>query len=697
MRPAFTEPVDLYRAARRLGRRPALLESLGPSVPYGRLTLLGTRCVRALEVWHGALYADGRRVGEALEVLERLSERLRSREQLFPAWIGFFAYEFAGRLGLPAAQPLDGLPEAAFRLYSEGYAWIDGEPVAEPAGDEELRRTLAVDGRARLAVDGRATLAADGRAPLPPLPPVELESDYPADEFIAGVDDVQERIREGWVYQVNLSHRFHFAARSLDPLACYERLREANPSPFMGIVEGGGPAGADEACGAARDDWAVVSGSPERLFNVVDGVMTARPIAGTRPRGAAPDEDEAFEAELRASRKEQAEHVMLVDLVRNDLSRVCEAGTVEVSEAFTVERYSHVMHLVSEVKGRTRASFSDCVTAVFPGGTITGAPKESVMREIARLEPVSRGAYTGSLGYVSGAGCDFNILIRSFTFAGGVGYVSGGGGDVIESDAAEEYLETRHKVEALLHVLGRGRGGREPALPVVVRSWRPPRPRAAYDAHVLFVECHDSFSYNIVNYLRMLGAQVTVVDHEEDPARHLGVPANVELAAARAATCPEHVPGSPGPGPTHVVIGPGPGDPHTSGRVLDWLAAVLAERMPFLGVCLGHQALGVALGAALERAPRPIHGEDHPVRHDAIGIFAGLPDPAPFTRYHSLHLVDLPPELAARAYTPDGVLMAVEHLRLPAWGVQFHPESMLSPYGLDLLANFLELRGERPA
>ena len=267
------------------------------------------------------------------------------------------------------------------------------------------------------------------------------------------------------------------------------------------------------------------------------------------------------------------------------------------------------------------------------------------MREIARLEPVPRGAYTGSLGYVSGAGCDFNILIRSFTFAGGVGYVSGGGGDVIESDAAEEYLETRHKVEALLHVLGRGRGGREPALPVVVRSWRPPRPRAAYDAHVLFVECHDSFSYNIVNYLRMLGAQVTVVDHEEDPARYLGVPADVELAAARAATRPEPVPGSPGPGPTHVVIGPGPGDPYTSGRVLDWLAAVLAERLPFLGVCLGHQALGVALGATLERAPRPIHGEDHPVRHDATGHLRRAPRPG---AVHALPLA-APRRPAARA------------------------------------------------
>ena len=169
---------------------------------------------------------------------------------------------------------------------------------------------------------------------------------------------MQERIRAGWVYQVNLSHRFGFAAAGLDPFACYERLRAANPSPFLGL-EGSAPEWAGEAaCRWAGSRWAVVSGSPERLFDVRDGRMTARPIAGTRPRGAAATDDDALEVELRGDRKEQAEHVMLVDLLRNDLSRVCEAGSVEVSEAFTVERYSHVMHLVSEVGGARRAAAS---------------------------------------------------------------------------------------------------------------------------------------------------------------------------------------------------------------------------------------------------------------------------------------------------------------------------------------------------
>jgi anthranilate synthase len=618
------DPFDVYWSARRRGLRPALLESLGPRTPFSRRTLLGMEPVRVLELRDGRLLEDGRAVGGIAALFERLADGLGDGP--FPAWVGFFAYEFARHLGLPTLPPMPGLPDAAFFLYPDGFLWEDGVLVRTPA---------AVD----LPLEA---------APSLPLATVTLESDYPADQFIAGVEAVQERIRAGWVYQVNLSHRFGFAAGRLDPLAFYQRLRSLNPSPFMGVLQGA--------------DWAVVSGSPERLFSYAGGTLTARPIAGTRPRGATLDEDERLEAELRGSRKEQAEHVMLVDLLRNDLSRVCRPGSVEVSEALTVERYSHVMHLVSEVRGACAAPLADAVAAIFPGGTITGAPKESVMREIARLEPVPRGAYTGSLGYVSGAGADFNILIRSLTLAGGRGYVSAGGGVVIESDPEEEYLETRHKAEAMLRALGGGRPGRPPAAPRFLRSWQPPRPPQCTPAVVTFVEAHDSFSYNIVNYLRMLGATVRVVDHAEAP--RFG-------------------------GATHVVVGPGPGDPASSGRLLDWTAAALDARLPFLGICLGHQALGVHLGATLARAPRPVHGEDHQVAHDGAGLFVGIPSPAPFTRYHSLCLVDPPAALRPTAFTADGVIMAVEHTSLPAWGVQFHPESMLSPHGLRLLSNFL--------
>lgn len=632
------DPSTTYAQARAAGLRPALLESLGPPTPFSRCSLLGVAPRRTLEVWDGSLYGDGRRIGPATDLLDELASGLRPGRD-FPVWIGFLSYEFAGRLGLPANPPLSGLPEAAFCLYDDGRLWCDGR---ESAG-ARMR-----PGRVASTPASRAALA-----PLPSsLPRIAVTSDYARDAYIAGVLAVQERIRAGWVYQVNLSHRFSFAAGDLDPLAYYARLREANPSPFMGIVEGPG--------------WAVVSGSPERLFERHRDTLSARPIAGTRPRGATVTADAALEAELRGSIKELAEHVMLVDLLRNDLSRVCRPGTVEVGEAFTVERYSHVMHLVSEVRGRSDASVAELVRAIFPGGTITGAPKESVMREIARLEPVPRGAYTGSLGYVSGRRCDFNILIRSLTVAEGRGHISAGGGTVIGSDPASEYDETRHKAEALLHVLGGGRSGRAPAAPVRDHSWRPPRPRLRVPARVVFVECHDSFSHTIVDYLRMLGATVVTVDHVSEP---------VDALPARA---------------THLVLGPGPGDPASSGRLLAWVETGLARRLPLLGVCLGHQALGVALGARLARAERPVHGEAHEVHHGGEGLFRGLPEPAPFTRYHSLHVCDLPAELRRTAWTDDGLVMAIAHAALPAWGVQFHPESMLSPAGLDLLANFLQ-------
>ena len=594
----------------------------------------------------GAALRDERPAGRPAELFPLLSEGLRDfasaagaqsspvgtgalphGDSLFPLWIGFLAYELARHLGLPTGDPMPGLPDAAFTLYEDGWVWEDGLLVHAPAVPIVIE-------------------------PCPGLPLASpaLVSDFPADQFIAGVEEVQERIRAGWVYQVNLSHRFSFPAKDLDPLAFYQRLRTVNPSPFMGLLEG--------------DGWAVVSGSPERLFRLAGDDVSARPIAGTRPRAADAAEDDRLEAEMRASVKEQAEHVMLVDLLRNDLARVCRPGTVQVSEAFTVERYSHVMHLVSEVCGRTPSSVGEAVHAIFPGGTITGAPKESVMTEIARLEPVPRGAYTGSLGYVSAREADFNILIRSLTVAGGRGFISAGGGIVIGSNPEEEYLETRHKAEALLQTLAGGRGGVAPAPPRRLRSWRPPRAERRVPATVAFLEAHDSFSYTIVDYLRTIGAFVRVVDHLEAP----------ELR-----------------GVTHVVLGPGPGEPATSGRMLDWVATTVKARLPLLGVCLGHQAIGVHFDARLERAPRPVHGEAHDVLHTGAGLFAGIPSPAPFTRYHSLHLVHLPPQLKRQAVTEDGVIMAVSHYSLPVWGVQFHPESMLSPHGLTLLTNFLSM------
>lgn len=612
----------LYHGARTLGMRPALLESLGPRTPFARLSLLGVRPQHRLEVREGRLYLDGKRVGEALEIFRYLERGLG--RGFFPAWIGFFAYEFARHLGLPTHEPLPGLPEAFFLYYKEGFALLEGKLVAVPS------------------VPVR---------PLPypslPLPPHPLASDFSREAFLRGVEAVQERIRAGVVYQVNLSHRFRLLA-PVDPLALYARLRALNPSPFMGLLEGEG--------------WAVVSGSPERLFKKEGPRVLARPIAGTRPRGRTEEEDLLLEEELLASVKERAEHAMLVDLLRNDLAQVARPGTVRVRELFTVERYAHVMHLVSEVEARTEAPLGRVFAALFPGGTITGAPKGTVMEAIRDLEPVPRGAYTGSLGYVSGRGADFNLLIRSFQRVGEEVLFSAGAGVVIASDPEKEYEETLHKAESLLLALERGRPGKPPKPPKRRASWSPPSPPRGYGARVLFLENRDSFSYNLVDYLRALGAEVEVVDQEEAPDLQ---------------------------GFTHLVVGPGPKDPFAAGRVLEWTEKALMAGLPLLGVCLGHQALGVVLGAELYREA-PVHGEARAVCHTGEALFQGIPSPAPFARYHSLALRGLPPKVRLLAWTAEGVPMAIWDGRR-AYGVQFHPESLLSPYGMALLARFLEV------
>ncbi|WP_243031309.1 chorismate-binding protein [Thermus altitudinis] len=613
--------LGLYHAARTLGLKPFLLESLGVRTPFSQLSLLGVRPKHHLEVWEGRLYLDGKRVGEALDIFAYLEKGLG--RGYFPAWMGFFAYEFARHLGLATHKPLSGLPEAAFSYYPEGFALLGGRLVGIPSFP---LKPLSYN--------------------PPPLPPHPLVSDFPKEAFLDGVSAVQERIRAGVVYQVNLSHRFRLLG-SVDPLLLYARLRSLNPSPFMGLVEGEG--------------WAVVSGSPERLFQKVGSRIRTRPIAGTRPRGRTEEEDLALEQALLASPKERAEHAMLVDLLRNDLAKVALPGTVRVRELFTVERYAHVMHLVSQVEGYARASLGQVFASLFPGGTITGAPKGTVMEAIRDLEPVPRGAYTGSLGYVSGRGADFNILIRSFQRVGEEVLFSAGAGIVIGSQAEAEYRETLHKAESLLLALDRGQPGARPRPPKPADSWAPPPPPRQVRARVLFLENRDSFSYNLVDYLRALGAEVVVVDQEEPP-RFRGF--------------------------THLVVGPGPKDPFRAGRVLAWTQQALLEGMPFLGVCLGHQALGVALGAELYRE-RPVHGEAHPMFHSGEGLFAGLPNPLPFARYHSLALRNLPSQVRLLAWTAEGVPMAIWDGRR-AYGVQFHPESILSPWGMELLARFLE-------
>lgn len=367
------------------------------------------------------------------------------------------------RLPLPRCDEFR-MPALAVGLYdrviawdhAQNRAWIISQGI--PATDDRHRVDRAarrLDEIDRLltgpaAKQAGATKAEDERPPLPveklakqwPAPGLAgLLSNFSRDDYLRAVERAIEYIYAGDIFQVNLSQRLLYPAGG-NPLDLYLRLRKRNPAPFAGYF--------------AHDDWAIASASPERFVCVADGEVETRPIKGTRRRRTGPEADLFTRDELRESEKDQAENVMIVDLLRNDLSRVCSAGSVRVPELCRVETYETVQHLVSEVRGRletTRTAW-DLLRAVFPGGSITGAPKVRSMEIIAELEPTARGPYCGSLFYVGYNGqMDSSILIRTFTIRHGWVQCPVGGGIVAQSDPAAEYEETLVKAEGMLRAL----------------------------------------------------------------------------------------------------------------------------------------------------------------------------------------------------------------------------------------------------
>lgn len=263
-------------------------------------------------------------------------------------------------------------------------------------------------------------------------------------EYMAMVTRAKEYIAAGDIFQANLSQRISAYIGKLKPWNLYRILREINPSPFAGFIDFG--------------DYYIASSSPERLVKVKDRVIETRPIAGTRPRGKDFREDERMRKELLLNEKERAEHIMLIDLERNDLGKVSDYGSVKVDELMITEDYSHVIHIVSNIKGMLTQNRTclDVIKAVFPGGTITGVPKVRCMEIIDELEPVRRGPYTGSMGYLGFSGdMDMNIIIRTFVIKNDYAYVQAGAGIVADSDPEREYHETLKKAEALVRALGR--------------------------------------------------------------------------------------------------------------------------------------------------------------------------------------------------------------------------------------------------
>ncbi len=270
---------------------------------------------------------------------------------------------------------------------------------------------------------------------------VQFRSNHTREAFEANVRTAKEHIAAGDIYQVVLSQRFE-ADVTADPFTVYRALRHVNPSPYMYFIRMGGVS--------------VVGSSPEMLVRVEGSRVETHPIAGTRPRGKSAEEDQRLAEELKRNEKERSEHVMLVDLGRNDVGRVCEFGSVRVPQFMGLERFSHVMHLTSIVEGRLASDRDrlDALVSCFPAGTVSGAPKVRAMQIIRDLEPSGRGLYAGAVGYVDFAGnLDFCIAIRTVIMSGGKAYVQAGAGIVMDSNPTAEYEETRDKARALLRAL----------------------------------------------------------------------------------------------------------------------------------------------------------------------------------------------------------------------------------------------------
>ncbi|MBA3563285.1 MAG: aminodeoxychorismate synthase component I [Gammaproteobacteria bacterium] len=456
IQPLDFAPDLLALHAKHPERYPYLLESAAP--PHGRFDILFAFPGESL-----ILHADGRLVApvaglsdndffDALDVWWRM-EQCEPADEVTPftgGWFVYLGYELAAqvepRLTL---RPSNVLPVAfATRIRAalvRDRATQRSWSVVEVGADDSAACMRAdLTGCAAAAHPWSESLrtcsdavgrVATGRASM------RIEEE-PAACFFEAVGRAQSYIEAGDVYQVNLSRAWSAETANLDAADVYRRLRATNPGPFAGLVR--------------WRDVAIISSSPERLLRIRGNVAESRPIAGTRPRGALPDADRRLSEELIAHPKERAEHIMLIDLARNDLGRVCRPGSIEVNELMAVESYAHVHHIVSNVRGLLQDSATPgrAMRAMFPGGTITGCPKLRCMQIIDELEGVPRGAYTGSIGYLNRDGsCDLNILIRTLVQRGSRISLRTGAGIVADSDARHELEECRAKARGLLLAL----------------------------------------------------------------------------------------------------------------------------------------------------------------------------------------------------------------------------------------------------
>ena len=441
-------PVSAFLKINR-GGYSFLLESVEGGQQLARYSFIGTEPYRVLTTKGGDKTDPLPLIAEELDKYQMIT--VSGIPRFCGGAVGYLAYETVTRfedLPSPAADPLN-LPESLFMF-------VDTMLVFDHVTHKikvlsYVRLDGALDKAYQEAVDKIDDLVSRLSQPLkvgqqtksiiPPINNEKLTSNFPKDEFEASVLKVKRYITAGEAIQVVLSQRLAQPTHA-SPFEIYRALRTINPSPYMFFFD--------------FTDFHIIGASPEMLVRVEDGMVMTRPLAGTRPRGKSAAEDSRLERELRSDEKEQAEHIMLVDLGRNDIGRVSQPGTVAVSDLMDIERYSHVMHLVTHVQGRLRSDMTtfDALRACFPAGTVSGAPKIRAMEIIAELEPAKRGPYAGAAGYFSFSGnMDMAIAIRTMVVSKGTAYTQVGCGVVYDSIPEREYEETLNKARALLKAI----------------------------------------------------------------------------------------------------------------------------------------------------------------------------------------------------------------------------------------------------
>jgi anthranilate synthase len=481
----------------------------------------------------------------------------------------------------------------------------------------------------------------------------EIACDHQPGEYAEKVETIRQGCKQGDFFEVVLSQSFQVQC-GFTPSDIFVRLRKSNPSPYDFLIN----LGEEQLIGA----------SPEMFVRADGDEVETCPISGTARRGSGPMEDADQIRILLSSKKDESELTMCTDVDRNDKSRICVPGTVQLVGRRMVESYSRLFHTVDHVKGRLRedCDMFDAFLSHMWACTLTGAPKPTAMQTIENLENSARSWYGGCVGlFTFNKQLNTGITIRTVILKDGMATVRAGATLLYDSEPVEEEKETRVKAAAFLQAVTSRDQDIEPAADAVTHV------KVRMGRRILFVDNQDSFVHTLANYVRQTGVEVITLRTGFDAGK---------LDAYK---------------PNLVFVSPGPGTPEQF-KVPELVGQAVKRNIPVFGVCLGHQGIAQYFGAELGVMPAPMHGKESMVHHDEEGIFENVPDPFCGGRYHSLYVKPetVPDSLDVTARTEDGYIMGLKHKDLPIASVQFHPESILTlqdDIGLKIIANVVEL------